>query len=76
MEQRSSPDVILNFYDIRIMLVVPELMREYRRVDDTVTMRLNRTMAQFRDRNSHALNSKASSEQEACNYFWQDLVGM
>lgn len=52
-------------------------MREYRRVDDTVTMRLNRTLAQFRDRDRHLEGSSTRSnpEDEACRYFWNDLVG-
>ncbi|KAH8118685.1 caffeine-induced death protein 2-domain-containing protein [Phellopilus nigrolimitatus] len=49
-----------------------ELMREYRKVDDSVTMRLNRTAAQFRDRDRHA--ARSTPEEEACAYFWSDLV--
>lgn len=54
-----------------------ELMREYRKVDDNVTMRLNRTVAQFRDRDRMASGSVTSRkpEEEACEYFWKDLVG-
>ena len=53
-----------------------ELMREYRKVDDTVTMRLNRTVAQFRDRSrTSASEMSKNPEEEACAYFWQDLVG-
>ncbi|KAL5487662.1 hypothetical protein ACEPAI_5770 [Sanghuangporus weigelae] len=53
-----------------------ELMREYRKVDDNVTMRLNRTVAQFRDRERTASGSVTSRrpEDEACEYFWKDLV--
>ena len=52
-------------------------MREYRKVDDTVTMRLNRTLAQFRDRDRKLEGSSRSNpEEEACRYFWDDLVCM
>lgn len=53
-----------------------ELMREYRKVDDNVTMRLNRTVAQFRDRDRMSSGSVTSRrpEDEACAYFWMDLV--
>lgn len=50
-----------------------ELMREYRKVDDNVTMRLNRTVAQFRDRERHA-SAAHKPEEEACAFFWKDLV--
>lgn len=52
-------------------------MREYRRVDDTVTMRLNRTLAQFRDRDRRLdTSARINPEEEACQYFWNDLVCM
>lgn len=56
---------------------VPELMKEYRRIDDSVTMRLNRTVAMFRERERPGVSSQmASPEQEGCAYFWQDLTGV
>ncbi|PAV21296.1 caffeine-induced death [Pyrrhoderma noxium] len=56
--------------------VFKELMREYRKVDDNVTMRLNRTVAQFRDRDrqSTSNSSSKSPDEEACAFFWKDLV--
>ncbi|KAI5120681.1 hypothetical protein M0805_006970 [Coniferiporia weirii] len=53
-----------------------ELMREYRKVDDTVIMGLNRTGAQFRDRDRTmgSPSAKSNPEEEACAYFWSDLV--
>lgn len=57
--------------------VFKELMREYRKVDDNVTMRLNRTVAQFRDRDrslSVGSSSAQSPDEEACAFFWKDLV--
>ena len=54
-----------------------ELMKEYRRIDDGVTMRLNRTVAMFREREKLGAGSQSGSpEQEGCAYFWKDLVGM
>lgn len=53
-----------------------DLMKEYRRLDDTVTMRLNRATAQFMERDRMSNARKASSAQdEACAYFWTQLVG-
>ncbi|KAH9938272.1 caffeine-induced death protein 2-domain-containing protein [Fomitopsis serialis] len=43
-----------------------DLLKEYRRLDDSITMRLNRTTAQFRDRNRLGLGDKGTVEDEAC----------
>ena len=54
----------------------PDLLKEYRKVDDSITMRLNRTNAQFRDRDRLGEMGKGGSVQDqACAYFWQELVG-
>lgn len=54
-----------------------ELMKEYRKVDDSVTMRMNRTTAQFRDRDRMGMSeSTRNSQDQACAYFWMELVGM
>ena len=72
---------IASYYHCLIWLISvlfrrSELMREYRKVDDTVTMRLNRTVAQFRDRARTSASERSKNpEEEACAYFWQDLVG-
>ena len=51
-------------------------MKEYRKLDDSVTMRLNRNMAQFRDRERVGSGSGVAGMQaEACGYFWNQLVG-
>jgi hypothetical protein len=53
-------------------------MKEYRKLDDTITMRLNRNMAQFRDRQragSGGGGGAAGTQDEACAYFWNQLVG-
>lgn len=41
-----------------------DLMREYRKIDDAVTMRLNRAGAQL-----------GGSREDACAFFWTELVG-
>jgi hypothetical protein len=53
-----------------------ELLKEYRKLDDEVTMRINRTTAQFRDRDRMGATGKGSVQQQACAYLWQELVGM
>jgi undecaprenyl pyrophosphate synthase len=53
-----------------------ELLNEYRKLDDAITMRLNRTNAQFRDRDRAGnATSKSSIQEQACDYLWRDLVG-
>lgn len=55
-------------------------MREYRRLDDSVTMRMNRNGALFREASRSGYRSSsgpstAGDETEACLYFWKQLVG-
>jgi hypothetical protein len=50
-------------------------MKEYRRMDDTVTMRMNRNQAQFRDRDRLGALTKGDIQDQACAYFWKELVG-
>jgi len=58
---------------LHAMFIASELMKEYRKLDDTVTMRMNRTLAQFRDRDRHGW-SASSPQEESCAYFWAELV--
>lgn len=55
-------------------------MKEYRRLDDSITMRLNRTNAQFRDKDRLAPSSSGGKmsqtvQDQACLYVWKELVG-
>ena len=59
----------------RFFYVFVELLKEYRKLDDTVTMRLNRTVAQFRDRGIQG-TSRSNSQDDACAFFWRELVGL
>jgi len=49
-----------------------DLMREYRKIDDSVAMRLNRTAAQFRERDGRGGNQL---DDGACGFFFAQLVG-
>ncbi|KDQ64491.1 hypothetical protein JAAARDRAFT_117784 [Jaapia argillacea MUCL 33604] len=51
-----------------------ELLKEYRKLDDTITMRLNRTNAQFRDRDRLGVHGTGTIQDQACAYIWKDLV--
>ncbi|KAH0839760.1 hypothetical protein J3R83DRAFT_701 [Lanmaoa asiatica] len=51
-----------------------DLLREYRRLDDTITMRLNRSNAQFRDRDREGTGGKGSIQDRACAYIWMELL--
>ncbi|KIJ70575.1 hypothetical protein HYDPIDRAFT_78094 [Hydnomerulius pinastri MD-312] len=51
-----------------------DLLREYRRLDDTITMRLNRSNAQFRDRDRAGISGKGNIQDQACAYIWKELV--
>ncbi|OJT10158.1 hypothetical protein TRAPUB_13263 [Trametes pubescens] len=53
----------------------PDLMSQYRKLDDTINMRLNRTTAQFRDRERSGLSGKGGVEEQACIQVWRELVG-
>ncbi|OCH92874.1 hypothetical protein OBBRIDRAFT_811381 [Obba rivulosa] len=50
-----------------------DLLKEYRRLDDSITMRLNRTTAQFRDRNRLGMGSKGDVDDLACAQIWKEL---
>lgn len=57
------------------MSLFKDLMKEYRKADDAITMRLNRSTAQFRDRDRLGLGPKDSTPQdEACLYLWKEIV--
>lgn len=64
-----------------------DVMREYRKLDDTIVMRLNRSGALFRDSarsgksqrfNDIDPNAKSdfNDDSEACLYIWRELIGM
>ena len=52
-----------------------DLMREYRKLDDSITMRLNRTNAQFRDRDRLGVSAKGNVQEQACAHLWLELIG-
>ncbi|EGN93051.1 hypothetical protein SERLA73DRAFT_64689 [Serpula lacrymans var. lacrymans S7.3] len=51
-----------------------DLLKEYRRLDDTINMRLNRSNAQFRDRDREGTAGKGNIQDQACAYLWKELV--
>lgn len=51
-----------------------EILREYRRLDDTITMRLNRANAAMRDRD-RLEDSGGNIQNVACLNVWRELVG-
>ncbi|PFH52713.1 hypothetical protein AMATHDRAFT_73850 [Amanita thiersii Skay4041] len=52
-----------------------DLLREYRRLDDAIIMRLNRANATMRDRERLGDNTLAGNVQdEACAYLWRELI--
>lgn len=52
-----------------------DLMGQYRKLDDTINMRLNRTTAQYRDRERSGLGGKGDIEEQTCAHVWKELVG-
>lgn len=50
-------------------------MNQYRKLDDSITMRYNRATAQFRDLDRLGVG-KGSVQDQACTHLWKDLVGM
>jgi hypothetical protein len=59
----------------RVSIRASELLKEYRKLDDTVTTRINRTTAQFRDRDRLGASGKGSVQEQACAYLWKEIVG-
>ncbi|KAF5364291.1 hypothetical protein D9756_000635 [Leucocoprinus leucothites] len=52
-----------------------DILREYRRLDDTITMRLNRANAAMRDQQRELDRGSGESVQnQACAYLWRELV--
>ncbi|KIP07038.1 hypothetical protein PHLGIDRAFT_106222 [Phlebiopsis gigantea 11061_1 CR5-6] len=51
-----------------------ELMNQYRKLDDTISMRLNRSNAQFRDLDRNGLAGKGTVQDQACAHLWKELV--
>ncbi|KAL1944188.1 hypothetical protein VTO73DRAFT_3373 [Trametes versicolor] len=58
----------------RDISVFKDLMNQYRKLDDTINVRLNRTTAQFRDRERSGLSGKGGVEEQACIQVWRELV--
>ncbi|KAJ3563848.1 hypothetical protein NP233_g8676 [Leucocoprinus birnbaumii] len=59
-------------YDLSLF---KEILREYRRLDDTITMRLNRANATMRDQQrEHDTSSGENIQSQACAYLWRELV--
>ncbi|OSC96803.1 hypothetical protein PYCCODRAFT_1440769 [Trametes coccinea BRFM310] len=54
--------------------VFKDLMNQYRKLDDTINMRLNRTTAQYRDREREGISGKGDIEEQACAHVWRELV--
>ena len=50
-------------------------MKEYRKLDDSIPMRLNRTIAQYRDIDRTGSVGKGTIEDQACLLVWRELVG-
>ncbi|PIL37031.1 hypothetical protein GSI_00723 [Ganoderma sinense ZZ0214-1] len=51
-----------------------ELMSQYRKLDDSINMRLNRTTAQYRDRERTGMGSKGDIEEQACAHVWKEFI--
>lgn len=53
-----------------------EILREYRRLDDTITMRLNRANATMRDQERmRDSTGRGNVQEQACLSMWRELVG-
>lgn len=51
-----------------------DLLREYRKLDDSITIRLNRENAMVRDQERSGRPGKGSVQDQACANLWQELV--
>jgi hypothetical protein len=53
-----------------------DILKEYRKLDDTIVMRLNRANANMRDKDRiQGLSGNASLQDQACESIWRELVG-
>jgi hypothetical protein len=82
---RPRPGIIKSHTEYSLCIYL-DVMREYRRLDDTIVMRLNRSDALFKDSarlgrsqrfNDPDMNAKfdASDDSEACLHIWRQLIG-
>lgn len=54
-----------------------DILKEYRRIDDTIIMRLNRANATARDQErSHRGSGGGTIQDQACASLWRELTGM
>nr|VWO95188.1 Uncharacterized protein [Ganoderma boninense] len=51
-------------------------MSQYRKLDDSINMRLNRTTAQYRDRERTGMGGKGDIEEQACAHVWKEFIGV
>ncbi|KAF8974577.1 caffeine-induced death protein 2-domain-containing protein [Flammula alnicola] len=52
-----------------------DILKEYRRLDDTIVMRLNRANASMRDKDRiQGLSGGSTLQDQACEYIWRELV--
>ncbi|KAF9057589.1 caffeine-induced death protein 2-domain-containing protein [Panaeolus papilionaceus] len=52
-----------------------EILKEYRKLDDTIVVRLNRANAAMRDQDRmHSSSSTENFQDQACAYLWRELV--
>ncbi|KAJ6485011.1 caffeine-induced death protein 2-domain-containing protein [Mycena vitilis] len=51
-----------------------EMLREYRKLDDSINIRLNRETALVRDQERSGRPGKGSVQDQACANLWQELV--
>ncbi|GJJ07112.1 hypothetical protein Clacol_001312 [Clathrus columnatus] len=74
----ASQTIHINSSTCQDISTFKEVMKEYRKLDDSVTMRLNRNLAHFRDRDRESVKqlsgNTADSQNEACAYFWSQLI--
>lgn len=71
-------NTILAFrFSLNMSQILPsEILREYRRLDDTITMRLNRANATMRDQERmRDSTGNGNVQEQACLSMWRELVG-
>jgi hypothetical protein len=58
------------------LLLIVDILKEYRRLDDTIIMRLNRANALARDADRERQGAGPdNSQNQACIVVWRELVG-
>jgi len=75
----SSPQIVhVSSSTCHDLSLFKDLLKEYRKLDDSITMRLNRANAAVRDQerdHGGPRPGKGNVQDQACSFLWHELIG-